>query len=240
MTRAVQLLCLALLLALPAVVAAQHRYYVYEQPSRDGIGKYYMGREIAHVMGHLGAGWLERSSREQEERTDLLLNSLGLQPGDVVADIGAGTGYFTLPMAAAVSPGGSVLAVDIQPEMLAMIERRMQQERVTNIETVLATATDPRLPAGAVDLVLLVDAYHEFSHPREVMQRVVDGLSDRGRVLLVEYRGEDPRVPIKPLHKMSVQQATREMEAVGLRLLEVQDILPQQHIMVFGKRTGND
>ena len=199
-----------------------------------------MGREIAHVMGHLGAGWLERPSREQEERTDLLLEALGLQPGDVAADIGAGTGYFTLPMARAVTPDGRLLAVDIQPEMLSIIQRRMQQEGVSNIETVLATETDPRLPVGAVDLVLLVDAYHEFSHPREVMERVVGSLSDRGRVILVEYRGEDPRVPIKPLHKMTVEQASREMSAVGLKLLEVRDILPQQHIMVFAKDAGSD
>jgi ubiquinone/menaquinone biosynthesis C-methylase UbiE len=228
-----------LLWGLSSLAVAQHLHYVYEKPSRDGTGKYYMGREIAHVMGHLGAGWLERSSREQEERTDLLLDSLELRPGDVVADIGAGTGYFALPMAALVRPGGRVLAVDIQPEMLSIIERRTQQEGIFNVETVLATATDPRLPAGTIDLVLLVDAYHEFSHPREVMQQVVAGLSDRGRVVLVEYRGEDPRVPIKPLHKMTVDQANREMEAVGLKLLEVQDILPQQHILVFAKRPGN-
>ena len=130
--------------------------------------------------------------------------------------------------------------MDIQPEMLSIIQRRMRQEGVSNIETVLGTETDPRLPAGAVDLVLLVDAYHEFSHPREVMERVVGSLSDRGRVILVEYRGEDPRVPIKPLHKMTVEQASREMSAVGLKLLEVQDILPQQHIMVFAKGAGSD
>ena len=235
------LVLLAILaMLLPGTAASQHAYYINGPASRDGIGKFYMGREIAHVMGHLGAGWLERPSREQEERTDLLLEALGLQPGDVAADIGAGTGYFTLPMARAVTPDGRLLAVDIQPEMLSIIQRRMQQEGVSNIETVLATETDPRLPLGAVDMVLLVDAYHEFSHPREVMGRVVGSLSDRGRVILVEYRGEDPRVPIKPLHKMTVEQASREMSAVGLKLLDVQDILPQQHIMVCAKDVGSD
>ena len=184
-------------------------------------------------MGHLGAGWLERPDREREERTDLLLRLLALQPGDVVADIGAGTGYFALPMAAMVGTEGRVLAVDIQPEMLAIIERRARAAGTANVEPVLATEQDPRLPSGAVDVVLLVDAYHEFSHPREVMERVVESLSPRGRVVLVEYRGEDPRVPIKPLHKMTVAQAEREMAAVGLALTDLHDDLPLQHVMVF-------
>ena len=233
-------LCLVVLVLGPWHAGAQHLHYVFEQPSRDGIGKYYMGREIAHVMGHRGAGWLERDSREQEERTDLLLDALVLEPGDVVADIGAGTGYFSLPMARTVSPDGRVLAVDIQPEMLSIIEQRASKEGITNIDRILATETDPRLPADSVDVVLMVDAYHEFSHPREVMERVVEALSDRGRVVLVEYRGEDPRVPIKPLHKMTVEQATREMEAVGLALVKLLDILPQQHILVFGRAAAGD
>jgi SAM-dependent methyltransferase len=231
---------LVLAATLSAPASAQHAHYLFGQPSRDGIGKFYMDREIAHVMGHLGAGWLERPSREREERTDLLLEALGLQPGDVVADLGAGTGYFSLPMARAVSPGGRVLAVDIQPEMLAIIDKRVALENVSNIETILATETDPNLPAGAVDLVLLVDAYHEFSHPLEVMARVEAALSERGRVVLVEYRGEDPEVPIKPLHKMTVVQAAREMEAVGLALVNLEDTLPTQHIMVFGRAAGAD
>jgi precorrin-6B methylase 2 len=231
------LLLLLALIAWPGVAfGAEH--YALREPSRDGIGKVYMGREIAHVMGHRGAGWLERPAREREERTDLLLAGLGLRPGDVVADIGAGTGYFTLPMARQVAENGRVLAVDIQPEMLAIIERRMLAEDVFNIEMILATETDPRLPAGAVDVVLMVDAYHEFSHPREVMEQVVASLSGRGRVVLVEYRGEDPSVPIKPLHKMTVAQASREMAAVGLELDQVRDELPRQHIMIF-RRAGS-
>ena len=163
-----------------------------------------------------------------------------LKPGDVVADIGAGTGYFSLPIARSVAPGGRVLAVDIQPEMLAIIERRSAEEGITNIDRILATESDPKLPPGSIDVVLMVDAYHEFSHPREVMEGVVKSLSDRGLVVLVEYRGEDPRVPIKPLHKMTVDQATREMEAVGLELVKLLDILPQQHIMVFGRTAADD
>jgi FkbM family methyltransferase len=228
-------LCLVVLVFATWPAGAQHLYYSFGQPSRDGIGKFYMGREISHVMGHRGAGWLERASREREERTDLLLEALMLEPGDVVADIGAGTGYFSLPMARSVAPGGRVLAVDIQPEMLSIIERRAANEGITNIDLVLGTESDPKLPASGVDVVLMVDAYHEFSHPREVMEVVVDALSDRGLVVLVEYRGEDPRVPIKPLHKMTVEQATREMAAVGLERVKLVDILPQQHIMVFAR-----
>jgi precorrin-6B methylase 2 len=225
-------LLLACCVTLPGVTRAQG-VYLESEASRDGIGRFYMGREISHVMGHLGAGWLERPTREQEERTDLLLAALDLQPGEVAADIGAGTGYFSLPMARAVGDAGRVLAVDIQPEMLAIIERRMLAEDLFNIEMILATETDPRLPPGEVDLVLLVDAYHEFSHPLEVMIAVAKSLSARGRVVLVEYRGEDPAVPIKPLHKMTVAQAQREMAAVGLALDVVRDDLPRQHIMIF-------
>lgn len=202
--------------------------------SRDGTGKFYMGREISQVMGHLGAGWLERPTREQEERTDLLLAGLPLAADHVVADLGAGTGYFSLPIARRV-PDGRVLAVDIQPEMLALIESRMASEGVANIEPVLATETDPRLPDGGVDLVLIVDAYHEFAYPREVMQAVFTALRPGGRVVLIEYRAEDPAVWIKPLHKMTEAQARLELEAVGLRWVETQDILPQQHFLLFEK-----
>jgi ubiquinone/menaquinone biosynthesis C-methylase UbiE len=208
--------------------------YVFRAGSPDGIGKFYMGREIAYVMGHLGAGWLERDTRIAEERTDLLLDNLPLEPDDVVADLGAGTGFFSLPLAARV-PQGKVLAVDIQPEMLEIIRKRTATGGITNVEPILATETDPRLPAGGVDLVLLVDAYHEFSYPREVMQKVAAALAPGGEVILVEYRGEDPSVPIKELHKMTQQQARRELAAVGLQWAETRDFLPQQHFMVFTK-----
>lgn len=207
-------------------------YYQTGSASRDGIGKFYMGREISQVMGHLGAGWLERPAREREERTDLLLQKLALNTTDHVADLGAGTGYFSFPIARQV-PAGKVLAVDIEPEMLRLIAQRKSDENVENIDTLLASETHPNIPRGSVDLVLLVDAYHEFSHPREVMNGVVEGLKPGGRVVLVEYRGEDRTVPIKRLHKMTQQQARKEMTEVGLQWLRTDHYLPQQHVMIF-------
>ncbi|WP_367281909.1 class I SAM-dependent methyltransferase [Tunicatimonas pelagia] len=207
--------------------------YTFGNPtSADGTGKFYFGRDIAQVMGHLGAGWLERSEREKEERTDLLIDALALKQDDVVADIGAGSGYFTFRMSPLV-PQGKVLAVDIQPEMLQMIEEKEQKQQIKNIETVLGTIEDPKLPKGSVDWVLLVDAYHEFSHPYEMMLAIAESLSPTGKVALVEYRAEDPSVPIKPRHKMTEAQAVKEMEAVGLELVENKDLLPQQHLMIF-------
>jgi ubiquinone/menaquinone biosynthesis C-methylase UbiE len=209
-------------------------YYQQEAAGRDGIGKYYMGREISYVMGHLGSGWLERTTREQEERTDLLLENMKLRPTDIVIDLGAGTGYFSFPIARKV-PDGGVIAVDIQPEMLGIIEQRKTRENIANIETLLATVSNPNIPESIADVVLLIDAYHEFSHPKEVMEGVVKGLKPNGRVVLVEYRGEDSRVLIKRLHKMTQQQAKKEMQAVGLKWLQTDTYLPQQHVMIFIK-----
>jgi FkbM family methyltransferase len=234
---AIVLTLLLVCLPQPQHVSAQE-VYKNGPASRDGTGKFYMSREISHVMGHLGSDWLERPTREREERTDLLITALDLESGDTAADIGAGTGYFSAPMARKVGESGRVLAVDIQPQMLALIEQRKKAENLWQIEPILATETDPKLPAGEIDLVLLVDAYHEFSHPREVMTKVEQSLTDKGRVVLVEYRGEDSSVPIKPLHKMTVEQAEMELNAVGLELVRVDDRLPMQHIMIF-KRPGN-
>jgi SAM-dependent methyltransferase len=231
------LITLALLMAPAQALSDSHdneSYYQTGSASRDGIGKFYMGREISQVMGHLGAGWLERPTREREERTDLLLQKLSLNTTDHVADLGAGTGYFSFPIARQVT-AGKVLAVDIEPEMLRLIEQRKSDEKVENIDTVLASETHPNIPKGSVDLVLLVDAYHEFSHPREVMDGVVKGLKPGGHVVLVEYRGEDLTVPIKRLHKMTQQQAKKEMTAVGLQWLRTDHYLPQQHVMIFTK-----
>lgn len=217
-----------------AIADAGPDHYEYGTPSRDGIGKFYMGREISHVMGHLGASWLERSSRQREERTDRLLKRLPLQADDVVADIGAGTGYFTFPLAARV-PEGRVIAVDIQREMLDIIASRMISNGVENVELVLGSERSPNLPPAAVDLILLVDAYHEFSWPREMALAMAAALKPEGLLVLVEYRAEDPSVPIKRLHKMSVRQARKEMLEVGLVLERNETFLPQQHFMVFTK-----
>lgn len=231
--------CLAACEAPPAINAQElPAWYESKRASRDGIGKVYMGREISHVMGHLGAGWLERPEREREERTDLLIDNLDLAPDHVVADIGAGTGYFSFPISARV-PNGKVLAVDIQPEMLEIIEARKaagsQPDSWANIETVLGTEDDPNLPANAVDLILMVDAYHEFAYSREMGEAMARALKPGGRIALVEYRLEDPSVPIKTLHKMSEAQAKQEMEALGLTWMETKGMLPQQHLMFFQK-----
>jgi ubiquinone/menaquinone biosynthesis C-methylase UbiE len=208
--------------------------YTYAEASRDGIGKFYRGREIAHVMGHLAADWLDRPERQQEERTDLLLDALSLKPTDTVADIGAGTGYFSFRLARAV-PQGRVLAEDIQPEMIQYLTEGKNRLKISNVQPVLGTETDPKLPPNSLDLALFVDAYHEFSNPREMLTRIVTALKPGGRVALVEYRAEDPNVQIKELHKLSVPQATAEMQAVGLKLLKNDSRLPQQHILIYSK-----
>ena len=206
--------------------------YTYGTPSRDGIGKFYHGREIAQVMGHRGAAWLERRTREQEEAPDLAIQAMTLSPDAIVADIGAGTGYFTFRLATRV-PAGQVYAVDIQTEMLDIIRKRIERRNVDNVVPILGTTDDPSLPPASIDAVLLVDAYHEFDHPFEMMRGIVQSLRPGGRVYLIEYRGEDRQLAIKPLHKMTEQQAIREMQAVGLHWVETQTFLPTQHFMVF-------
>ena len=208
--------------------------YTQIAPSRDGIGKVYLGREISQVMGHRGAAWLERASRLDEEMPDLLIDGLDLANDAVVADIGAGTGYFTFRLSRRV-PQGRVVAVDIQPEMLALIRRRMARLAIDNVVPLLGRVDDPGLPPDSVDAVLMVDAYHEFSHPFEMMQGILHGLRPGGRVFLVEYRGEDLDLPIKRLHKMTEAQARREMRAAGLTWEKTLQVLPTQHLMVFRK-----
>ena len=208
--------------------------YTKGEASRDGIGKFYMGREISKVMGHLGAGWLERPERVQQERTDLLIEKLALKPTDHVVDLGAGSGYFTFRMAPLV-PKGKVYAVDISPEMLAIIRAKMRKSNAENIETVLSTVTDLKLKNNSADCVLIVDAYHEFSHPLEMGKSIYDTLKPGGKLVLIEYRMEDPGIPIKKLHKMSQKQAIQEISAVGLKWEETSEALPQQHFMVFRK-----
>jgi ubiquinone/menaquinone biosynthesis C-methylase UbiE len=229
----------ALALLIPAFVRADpppasQPTYTSCPPSRDGIGKVYMGREIAQVMGHQGIHWLERPTRELEEQPRKAVEMMELKPTDVVADIGAGSGYFSFRMAAKV-PQGKVLAVDIQREMIDVVQQTARQKHVTNVQTILSTVKDPKLPEGQVDVALMVDAYHEFDHPREMMDGIVKGLKPGGRVILVEYRAEDPNVMILPHHKMTVDQAKKEMAAVGLTFVESKEDLPQQHFMVFKK-----
>ncbi|MDG2304013.1 MAG: class I SAM-dependent methyltransferase [Candidatus Binatia bacterium] len=208
--------------------------YGARSPDVDGTGRVYMGREVSLVMGHGAAGWLERPERSDEEMPDRLVRELQLAPDAVVADIGAGTGYFSFRLADVV-PEGEVLAVDIQPQMLEIIDRRMRVLGVENVRTILGSSVDPKLPEAGVDAVLLVDAYHEFSHPQEMGQKIAEALAPGGRLYLVEYRGEDDTIPIKPLHKMTVAQARTELEAAGLRWVGVRDFLPDQHLLVFEK-----
>ncbi len=212
------------------------RYEVRKIHDPNGIGKFYMGREIALVMGHLAAGWLERPEREQEEQPAKLIEALQLKPGQVIADIGAGSGYYSFRMAEKVGPKGKVFAVDIQREMLEIIRQRMRVRKISNVEPIQGTVTDPKLPAGTVDLILMVDVYHEFSHPFEMVENMVKALKPGGRLVFVEFRLEDPDVPIKLVHKMSEKQVLKEMEPHPLKHVETNGVLPWQHIIIFEKK----
>ena len=214
----------------------RYRFKVDHDP--DGIGKLYMGREIAKVMSFHGAPWLERATREREENLTAMIKALDLQPGMVVADIGAGTGVISVMMADKVAPGGKVLAVDIQEEMLRLLEEKLKRLEIDNVEPVLGTIKSPELPEASVDLAIMVDVYHEFSHPYEMMLALSKGMKPGGRIAFVEYRKEDPQVPIKPLHKMTEAQVKKEIEQpeFGLKWKETIDVLPRQHIVVFEKQ----
>jgi SAM-dependent methyltransferase len=205
----------------------------------DGIGKFYMGREIAKVMGHEASDWLERPERDAEERPGALIDQLQLKAGEFVADIGAGTGYFSRRLAKAVGPTGKVLAEDVQPEMLVLLTNKMATAGLTNVIPVLGTAADAKLPHHAVDLVLLVDVYHEFEFPFEMMSNICRALKPGGRIAFVEYRAEDPDVPIKPLHKMSESQVKKEMALQPVEWIKTIEVLPRQHIIEFRVRDGN-
>lgn len=201
----------------------------------------YKGRTIAQTMHYLGAPWLIRESREREEECSTLLECLGIERGDVVCDFGSGNGFYTLPICRLVGPDTKVLAVDIQKQMLTLLEKRAAREGLEGrVETILGTETDPKLPRGKVDLALLVDVYHELSHPEETLRALRDSLSSDGRIVLVEFRAEDPKVPIKKLHKMSKRQVLRELVPNGFRLVEQFDELPWQHVMFFGRAPDND
>ena len=212
--------------------------YEERASSRDGIGKFYMGREISQVMGHLAAGWLERPQREREEMPNLLIESLKLKEGDVVADIGIGTGYISRRISPVIGKTGTIYGVEIQQEMLDILAEKMAEEGITNIKGVLGTITDPKLPPNSVDLAIMVDVYHEFSHPYEMMQNICRALKVGGRVAFVEYRAEDPTVLIKPLHKMTELQVIKEATPHPLAWVETLNQLPQQHIIIFEKVAG--
>ncbi len=225
------LACLCLLLAQTTIAAP---IYHEGRGSPDGIGKFYEGREVAAVMGFEGAAWLERPSREAEERPDLLVEELHLKPGMTVADIGAGSGYLSRRMSTLVQPG-RVFAVDVQPQMVALLTELSQRPEFRNVVPVQGSTDDVRLPPASVDLAVMVDVYHELAYPYEVMRSLVRALKPGGQVVLVEYRGEDPNVPIKALHKMSEAQIRREMSLLPLEWVRSSERLPLQHIVVFRK-----
>jgi ubiquinone/menaquinone biosynthesis C-methylase UbiE len=210
-------------------------YETRERHDPNGINKWYLGREIAHFMGPGGIPWLDRPEREDEEHPTKVIDALELKGGEVVADLGAGSGYFTFRLAPKVGEKGKVLAVDIQDEMIAELKKRIEKNQVTNVETVKCTESDPKLPEAGVDIVLMVDVYHEIAFPYEVMTAIRKALKPGGRMVFVEYRKEDPKVPIKEIHKMSIEQLKKEMAVVGLEHLKTVDTLPRQHIAIFVK-----
>jgi len=213
------------------------RYEFRTEHDPNGIGKFYFGREIAQVMGHQGADWLERPQREQEEQTDRMVDELQIRPGEIVADIGAGTGYLSRRLAQRTGVGGKVLAVDIQPEMLQLLANNMARFGISNVVPVLGAVTNPLLGPASVDVAVMVDVYHEFEFPYEMMLGICRALKPGGRVIFVEYRREDPAVPIKLLHKMTAAQVKREMSALPLIWVRTSEVLPRQHVMVFRKES---
>jgi ubiquinone/menaquinone biosynthesis C-methylase UbiE len=194
------------------------------------------GRRLAPVMGYQGAAWLERVERLEEEEPDVAIGALKIPKGATVADIGAGTGYMTVRLADRVGPAGKVYANDLQPQMLDMLKRRLARQHIENVTLVQGEVDDPKLPPASVDLELLVDVYHEFSQPQAMLRRLREALKPAGRLVLLEYRKEDPSIPIRPEHKMSVAEAKLEVEAEGFTLSKVDEALPRQHILIFTKR----
>ena len=232
------LLVLAFALSAPAAEPAPGRY-ASVSASPDGIGKVYAGREIARVMSFHGAEWLERPERIEEERPELLLAALELKPGMTVADIGAGTGYYSWRMAQRVGAGGTVYAVDIQPEMIKLLEEQMSRRGTANVKAVLGTPTDPGLPSAGIDLALMVDVYHELEYPYEMLAAIVRALKPGGRLVFVEFRAGDAAVPIKALHTMSEAQVRKEAAVHALQWVKTARDLPWQNAVVFRKPSGN-
>ena len=209
--------------------------YIYKKGDYNGIGKWYMDREIAYVMGYEGIGWLERSEREKEENVSKLIQNMDIKPNDKIADIGAGSGYHVFRIAP-IANKGMVYAVDIQTEMLMAIENIKERSKIKNIKTILGSEESVYLPENSVDKILMVDVYHEFSFPIEIITSIKSALKPEGELFLIEYRAEDPNVPIKKIHKMSEKQAVKEMNAAGFKLKKNINNLPWQHCMIFVKK----
>jgi precorrin-6B methylase 2 len=228
-------LLVALLLFSGGLAFGAPPYETRAEHDPDGIGKFYLGREIAHVMGPGGVSWLDRPARDSEERPQLTIDALQIEPGQTIADLGAGSGYYTFRIAPLVGEKGRVLAIDVEPRMLRIIGERARRAGVSNVVTVLGTPSDPNLEADSVDLLFMVDVYHELEFPFEVMTRVREALKPGGRVALIEYRAEDPAVMIKPVHKMSERQIVRELTAAGFRHQKTVRTLPLQHLVIFEK-----
>ena len=227
---------MALAVFASAATGAAESRYTSVRASADGIGKVYMGREIAKVMGYTGAYWLERPERDDEEKTESVLAALELKPGMVVADVGAGTGYYSSRMALRIGPRGTVYAVDVQPEMIDILRLQMKQRGATNVEPVLGAETDPRLPPESLDLAVMVDVYHELEYPYEMLAAVVKALKPGGRVAFVEFRANDPSVPIKALHTMTEAQVRKEAAVHPLLWIKTVSDLPWQNLIVFRKK----
>ena len=233
MKKSLHLILLFIALLNSATLVAQERYTV-KPGDPNGINKWYMGRQIAHVMSHFGIEWLERKEREMEENTTQLLKNLAVQPGTVIADIGAGSGYHSALLSKMVG-NGKVYAVDVEPEMIAYLKDRIKLEGYKNIIPVLSTEQKVSLPANSIDVMLLVDVYHEFSFPYEMTLSMLEALKPGGKLVLVEFRAEDPNVPIKTIHKMSEQQSVKEFKASGFLFEKNIGNLPWQHCLIFRK-----
>jgi ubiquinone/menaquinone biosynthesis C-methylase UbiE len=208
--------------------------YTYGAASPGGTGKFYLGREIAHIMGASNAEWLDRASRPQEEHTQLAIDKIEIPEDGVIADIGAGTGYYTFKLAPKV-PKGKVYAVEIQDEMIAALNERKKKLNNTNVEVIKGSVTSQNLPQNSIDLAIMVDVYHELEYPVEILASLKKSLKKDGRLLLIEYKGEDPAVAIRPLHKTTVKQLNKELEANGFKLAYDGDFLPIQHFLVYKK-----
>lgn len=213
---------------------AENGVYAQKKPHPDGIGKVYMGREIAHVMGSAGAGWLERSDRQQEENAELAISRLPVTVNSHVADIGAGTGYYTFRIAPKISRG-KLYAVEVQDEFITSLEKRKSERKLSNVTVVKGSSKSPNLPDSSIDLAIMVDVYHELKYPQEMLRAIYKALKKGGKLLLLEYRAEDPAIPIKELHKLSVAQANKELSANGFKLFKQEKFLPIQHFLLYEK-----